>query len=71
MRHVVASTILRDQQNTNSNRSLELALAAAQVAMDNRAEEVRVLDMRRQTPHFDYFVICTGFSRRQLHLLKG
>lgn len=50
--------------------SLELALAAAQVAHENRGEEIVVLDMRELTPVFDYFVVCTGNSRRQLHAIS-
>jgi ribosome-associated protein len=53
-----------------SGRSLELALAAARTAEDNRGGEVVVLDMRRITPEFDYFVIVTGNSRRQLHAIS-
>src|SRR4051812_4963790 len=54
---------------TNLNRSLELALAAAQEAEDNRGQEVLVLDMRDQTSAFDYFVIATGTSNRQLRAM--
>lgn len=28
-----------------------------------------ILDLREQTPIFDYFVIATGSSRRQLHAI--
>ncbi|QDU97205.1 Ribosomal silencing factor RsfS [Lignipirellula cremea] len=66
----MASTIPHERLEANSNRSLKLALAAARVAAENRAEDVRVLDMRGQTPQFDYFVIATGFSRRQLHAIS-
>src|SRR4051812_8185223 len=55
---------------TNLNRSLELALAAAQEAEDNRGQEVLVLDMREQTAAFDYFVIATGASNRQLRAMS-
>src|SRR5262245_40056393 len=55
---------------TNSTRSLELALAAAREAEDNRGQEVIVLDMREQTPAFDYFVIATGTSNRQLRAMS-
>ena len=41
------------------NRSLELATAAAQSAHDNRGQDIRILDLRQQTPMFDYFVIAT------------
>jgi len=49
---------------------LQLALAAAQTATDNRGQDVVVLDMRSLTPSFDYFVIATGNSRRQLHAIS-
>lgn len=50
--------------------SLELAKAAAQVAIDNKGEEVLILDVCDQTALFDYFVIATGTSRRQLHAIS-
>jgi ribosome-associated protein len=51
-------------------RSLELALAAARVAADNRGQAIVVLDLREITPVFDYFVLVTGTSRRQLHAIS-
>ena len=53
-----------------AERSLQLALAAARAADQNRGEEIVVLDMRAITPVFDYFVIVTGNSRRQLHAIS-
>lgn len=50
-------------------RSRQLAAAAAQVALDNRGQDVLVLDVSRQTAIFDYFVLATGASRRQLHAI--
>jgi ribosome-associated protein len=47
-------------------RSRELALAAARAVADNRGQDVVVLDLREQTAIFDYFVIATGASQRQL-----
>ena len=55
---------------SQSARSLELALAAAATAADNRATDIVVLDMRELTPIFDYFVLATGTSRRQLHAIS-
>lgn len=55
---------------TRSERSLQLALAAARVADENRGQDVVVLDMQSITPEFDYFVIATGNSRRQLHAIS-
>ncbi len=53
-----------------SDRSLQLALAAARTAHDNRGENIVVLDMREITPVFDYFVVISGNSRRQLHAIS-
>jgi ribosome-associated protein len=50
--------------------SLERALVAAQVAADNRGRDIVVLDMRELTSVFDYFVLATGTSRRQLHAIS-
>lgn len=50
--------------------SLELAHAAAVVAEENRAKNIVVLDMRKLTAAFDYFVVVTGASRRQLHAIS-
>lgn len=55
---------------SNSERSLELALAVARTAAENRGRNIVVLDLREITPIFDYFVIATGTSRRQLHAMS-
>lgn len=54
----------------NPQRSLELALAAAKTAAENGGSDVTVLDMSAHTAIFDYFVIATGTSRRQLHAMS-
>jgi len=46
------------------------ALLAAQIAADHRGRDIVVLDMRELTTMFDYFVIATGTSRRQLHAIS-
>jgi ribosome-associated protein len=56
--------------SNKSDRSLQLALAAARTAADHRGREVVVLDLRDITSEFDYFVIATGTSRRQLHAMS-
>lgn len=53
-----------------TNRSLQLALAAARVADENRGRDIVILDLRELTPIFDYFVLATGASRRQLHAIS-
>lgn len=57
-------------QRANPARSLELALAAARTAAENRGQNIVVLDMQDATVLFDYFVIATGTSRRQLHAMS-
>ncbi len=64
------ATIPGDSPQTREDRSLRLALAAARTAAENRGRDVAVLDMRLATPLFDYFVIATGTSRRQLHAMS-
>lgn len=51
-------------------QSLELALAAVRTAAENRGRDLVLLDLRELTAIFDYFVIVTGTSRRQLHAMS-
>jgi len=50
--------------------SLERASRSARVAADNKARDVVVLDMRNITPLYDYLVLATGNSRRQIHTIS-
>lgn len=52
------------------DRSLQRALAAARVADLNRGRDIVIIDLRELTPIFDYFVLVTGSSRRQLHAIS-
>ena len=63
----IASSVAHPSQK--QNRSLERASAAARVADLNRGRDVVILDLRKLTPLFDYFVLTTGTSRRQLHAI--
>lgn len=54
----------------SSDYSLRLALTAVRVAAENRGQEIVLLDLRELTSVFDYFVIVTGTSRRQLHAIS-
>jgi ribosome-associated protein len=49
---------------------LDRALLAARTAEDNRGSDIVVLDMRELTALFDFFVIASGTSRRQLHAVS-
>ena len=53
-----------------SERSLQLAVAAAHTARDNKGQDVVILDLRDLTPICDYFVLASGTSRRQLHAMS-
>ncbi|TWT52800.1 Ribosomal silencing factor RsfS [Rubripirellula amarantea] len=48
----------------------KLAAAAAQVALDNNGKDVMVIDVCAQSAEFDFFVLATGTSRRQLHAIS-
>ena len=64
------ATAIQSVVNVSPQRSLQLALAAAQSAEDNKGQNVTVLDLRDQTVIFDYFVIATGSSQRQLRAIS-
>jgi len=49
--------------------SLDRASLCARVAADNKARDVVVLDMRGITPLYDFLVLTTGTSRRQVHTI--
>ena len=51
------------------NQSRLLACRCAEVADEFRGENIVVLDLTKITPEFDFFVITTGKSRRQLHAI--
>ncbi len=60
----------RADRRRPSDPALERALVAARTAEDNRGRDIVVLDLRELTSMFDYFVIATGTSRRQLHAMS-
>ena len=66
----MTATLSQPVVRTSPDRSLELALAAAREAEDNRGQDVTVLDMRGERVDFDYFVIATGTSNRQLRAMS-
>jgi len=47
----------------------ERACLCARVAADHKARDITVLDMRGITPLYDFLVLATGSSRRQIHTL--
>ncbi len=49
--------------------AIQHALHCARIAADHKARDIAVLDMRGITPLYDFFVLATGSSRRQIHTL--
>jgi ribosome-associated protein len=49
--------------------AVQRALLCARVATDYKAQDVVVLDMRGITPLYDFMILATGSSRRQIHTL--
>ena len=64
------ATAIQSAASVSPQRSLQLALAAAHSAEDNKGQNVTVLDLRDQTVIFDYFDIATGSSQRQLRAIS-
>ncbi len=54
---------------TRAQLSLEQAIQCARIADENKAKDVLILDLRGITPIFDFFILMTGASRRQIHTL--
>lgn len=48
----------------------KLANEAAKVALENKGTEVMIIDVCAQSAEFDFFVLATGTSRRQLHAIS-
>ena len=58
-----AATVDRQEQ------SRQRALQAAKIAAENRGRDIVILDLRELTSVFDFFVLATGTSRRQIHAM--
>ena len=60
---------LRSEPIATEAVAIDRACLCARVAADHKARDVVVLDMRGITPLYDFFVLSTGTSRRQIHTL--
>ena len=49
--------------------SLAKAFISVQAAANKKAEYIKVLDLRHLSTFTEYFVICTGFSDRQVQAI--
>jgi len=65
----VAAAYLRRAGAGSGEEGYQFALAAARIADQNKAENVRVLDLRGLSNLADFFVIATGTSSRQMHAI--
>jgi ribosome-associated protein len=63
------STVPVPQTTRPLSSALHRACLAARTVAENKGRDILVLDMRSCTPLFDYFIIATGTSRRQIHTL--
>jgi ribosome-associated protein len=48
----------------------ERAMIAAKIIAENKGIDIKILDLREITRVFDFFVIASGTSRRQLHAIS-
>ncbi len=60
---------LQRESTARAAVALDLTVQCAHVAEDNKARDIVILDMRGITPLFDFLLLCTGASRRQIHTL--
>jgi ribosome-associated protein len=72
--HPVLGSVGETVRTVNNTRTripdaLQRACLAAKTAADNKGQDILVLDLTAITPLFDYFVIATGASRRQVHTI--
>lgn len=65
----MTTATLKTATTRRLSSALNRACLCARTAEDNKARDIVVLDMRKLTPLYDYFVIVTGTSRRQIHTL--
>lgn len=66
----MASPALQSEVSDHLPSSYQRALAAATTADEHRGRNIVILDLRPITPVFDFFVLATGTSRRQLHAMS-
>jgi ribosome-associated protein len=68
VKHKTAGSEAKSEKR--SSAALDRAFLAARTAEDNRGVNIIMLDMREITSMFDFFVIVSGTSRRQLHAMS-
>jgi ribosome-associated protein len=66
----VTESISSSKSIRENPRGHDLAIAISRIIEETRGKDVRILDLRSVTEVFDYFVIATGSSRRQMHAVS-
>ncbi len=56
-------------ESVQPSASLTRARAIAKLAADSQATDVMILDLRKRTALFDFFIVATGKSGRQLRAI--
>ena len=56
---------------TETLDSKEIAILCARVADDKKAEDILIFDVRKLTFVTDFFVICSGFNKKQLQSIAN
>lgn len=62
-------TAVRTPSRVALPSAFDRAVLAARVASETNGRDVVVLDMRGVTPIYDFLVLATGSSRRQMHAI--
>jgi len=65
----LSSVIAKQVPTARAAVAVECARLCARVAEDNKGRDVVILDMRDITPLYDFFILITGLSRRQIHTI--
>jgi ribosome-associated protein len=66
----VTESISSSKSVRENARGHDLAIAISRIIEETRGKDIRILDLRSVTEVFDYFVIATGSSRRQMHAVS-
>src|SRR3990172_10184593 len=56
---------------TETLDSKEIAILCAKIADAKKAEDILIFDVRKLTSVTDFFIICNGFSERQLQSIAS
>ncbi|MDR2346520.1 MAG: ribosome silencing factor [Planctomycetaceae bacterium] len=67
LKNILQTTTSSSSSSSPSFSALERLSAAVKVVQENRGNDIVVLDVRELTKAFDYFLIVSGTSRRQLN----